>query len=130
MTEEVQLVILGWGLGAVSAGAVGLLRWIRELRHRRRMLVIVEHFFSGTELRNRGMGVTGAQAETAWQNEWREWDAAMVRDAVAVNSIRAANVSNLVNFPLLGFQGVSAQMRSDLSQLTETLLRLSVFVSL
>jgi hypothetical protein len=93
------------------------------------MRAVVNLFFTGTDLRNRGMQVRTPLEETNWHTEWRQWAEGTTRATVAVDPIRAANVGNLVNFPPLHFQGVTPKMQDSLSELTETLQRLSVFIA-
>jgi hypothetical protein len=127
--SDVGLVVLGWFLGNLSTGIAELARWWRDKQHRHKMQAVIEFFLSGTRLRNRGQRVSTELEETDWLNEWRDWSQGMARATVAVDPVRAANVSTLVNFPLLNFPGVGARMQHSLSELTETLQRLSVFIS-
>ncbi len=127
--SDVGLVVLGWSLGLVSAVGAGVVRLLGEHRRKKKMRKVIDLFLSGTKLRNRGQGVSLQIENEDWQKEWETWYDRLESTIDEVDPIRGANVTNLVNFPLLNFPNVSPLLQNKLSQLTETLQRLQVFIS-
>ena len=127
--SDVGLVVLGWSLGVVTAAGAGAIRWLGEHRRKEKMRKVIDLFLSGTKLRNRGQGVSAQIESEDWQKKWKTWNDRLESTIDEVDPIRGANVTNLVNFPLLNFPNVSPQMQHKLSELTETLQRLQVFIS-
>ena len=93
------------------------------------MGAVIDYFYSGTILRNEVIRATEKEVEVAWHQRWEEWKVGMEAAVVSADKTRAANVVNLVNFPMLPFEGVSGEQAYFLSLLTESLQRLSVFIS-
>ena len=127
--SDVGLVVLGWFLGAVSAAGAEAIRLLGEHRCKKKMRKVIDLFLSGTKLRNRGQGVNPQIESEDWLKEWETWYDRLESTIDEVDPIRGANVTNLVNFPLLNFPNVSPLLQNKLSQLTETLQRLQVFIS-
>jgi hypothetical protein len=127
--SDAGLVVLGWCLGVVSTAGASVIRWVIDCQRKKKMQTVVELFRSGTRLRNRGQRLSTQIEQDDWQAEWKTWHKDLERAVDAADPIRGANVTNLVNFPLLNFSDVDPKLQHLLSQLTETLQRLQVFIS-
>ncbi|MHC4639638.1 MAG: hypothetical protein ACYTBV_19395 [Planctomycetota bacterium] len=127
--SDVGLVVLGWFLGVVSAAGAEAIRLLGKHQRKKKMQKVIDLFVSGTKLRNRGQGISPQNESEDWLKEWETWYDRLESTINEVDPIRGANVTNLVNFPLLNFPNVSQLLQYKLSQLTETLQRLQVFIS-
>ena len=129
MFDEAWRIVLGWVLGVTGSLVTAMPGWLRKGKRNKVLRELASLYAQGIALRNEGLNLTMTDVPMAWQNKWRNWHSEMIGKAREVSVPRASKIDPIGTYMRLGFPGLLfPQLQDDLSELTETLSRLSEFL--
>lgn len=121
-------ITFGWLLGTLSTFLAWVLKSLWNLRRKRHIARLAGMCRRGTSIWLHGQIQLSAADRATWSSEWKQWRDNMVELARQVDIGRAENLDTLRVFPPINYPGLSTAINNELSELHETLKRLSEFL--
>ena len=130
IVDEGWRFALGVVLGVLADAIKSIPGAIGKALYRSNLRKLAAAYSEGTAIRNRGMQITDLANARSWADEWGKWHQKIMKYARRVSVSKAQNIDTLGTFPKKKFGAVTDQrLNLQLSELTETLKRLSEFLT-